>query len=114
MKTSLRQILQAAGLAGALLMPVYAAVAEETNLWSFDVTPYLWVASVDVDTGRPPSTPPAVDRFDTKISAGASYRITKWCSATAGYRYLHEEYSRDRFTSNLDAHGVLVGVGFHF
>ncbi|MCJ7551361.1 MAG: hypothetical protein MUQ30_16935, partial [Anaerolineae bacterium] len=218
--------------------------------WSFDVNPYLWVAGVDAATSRPPSTLPAVDRFDTRISAGAmvaaqaryrsvgllldfawlqldtealhpgpafsavdlksdfihtttaltyrlplrgklqtdvlagarlwyvnedlefesgvlpgfefsgdetwvdpvigaelrydlstrwsllakgivggfgvsadtawevfggvSYRIADWCSATAGYRGLHEEYSRDHFTFDLDAQGFLVGFSLRF
>ncbi len=228
-------------------------MADATNLWSFDVVPYLWLASVELRTSLPdvpPSTPPDVDRFDTRISAGAmlaaqaryrsvgvfvdfawlrldtealdpgpsfsdiqlksdfihttaamtytlplkgqvhadvlagarlwhvsedlefktgllpgfntsadktwvdpvigadlrydlsrhwfvgakgnvggfdvsaqiawevfagcGYRFTDWCSASIGYRYLHEDYDRDRFTFNLDAHGVLVRVGFHF
>jgi len=41
--------------------------------WSFDVTPYLWVAGLDVETSLPdmPSAAPAsADRFDTKICAG--------------------------------------------
>ena len=45
---------------------------------------------------------------------GVSYRFTDWCSATLGYRFLHEDYNRDRSTFNLDAHGFLLGVGFHF
>ena len=45
---------------------------------------------------------------------GVGYRFTDWCSATLGYRYLHEEYDQDRFTFNLDAHGLLLGFGFHF
>ena len=48
-----------------------------------------------------------------EVFGGVSYRITDWCSATAGYRYLHEDYRRDRFAFNLDAHGMLVGFGFH-
>ena len=234
-----------ATLAGALATGTAAA-----GDWSFDATPYLWVAGLDLATSRPPSEPAGVDRFDTRISAGAmfagevryrsvglfvdcawlrlntaairpgplfsyvnlksdfihttcaltyrlplegklqvealagariwyvgnefssgagaipgvaaatdqawadplvgaevrydltrrwsldvkgtvggfgvgatiaweafggvSYRFTDWCSATLGYRYLHENYSRDRSTFNLDAHGFLLGMGFHF
>ncbi len=223
--------------------------ADDSDKWTFDVVPYLWAASLDVETSLP-STPPGVDRFDTRISAGAmfaaqaryrsvglfvdfawlrldtealnpgpafsavglksdfihvtaaltyrlpltgkfhaevlagarlwnvnedlvfqsgvlpgftssgdktwvdpvigaalsydlskrwfvagkgtvggfgvstdlawevfggvGYRFTDWCSATVGYRYLHEDYSRDGFSFNLDAHGFLVGFGFHF
>ena len=242
-----------AALTGALLGPAAAVAAEGSNLWSFDVVPYLWVAGADVETtlpSLPPTTPAGMDRFDTRISAGAmlaaqaryrsvglfvdfawlrldtealhpgpafsavnlksdfihttaaltyslplsgrfhadilagarlwnvnedlefksgvlpgfkssgdkmwvdpvigadlrydlsrhwfvtvkgtvggfgvssdiawevssgvGYRITRWCSATVGYRYLHEDYSRDRFAFNLDAHGMIVGFGFHF
>lgn len=49
-----------------------------------------------------------------EVFGGVSYRFTDWCSATAGYRYLHEDYSRDRFNFNLDAQGFLLGFGFHF
>lgn len=49
-----------------------------------------------------------------EVFAGVSYRFTRSCSATLGYRYLHEEYDRDRFALNLDAQGFLLGVGFHF
>jgi len=61
-------------LIGALLGPACAAVADATNHWSVDAVPYLWLASVDVRTSLPdlpPSTPSGVDRFDTRISAGA-------------------------------------------
>ena len=66
-----------AALTLALLLPTTSVVAEETNHWSFDVVPYLWVAGVDVQTSLqnpsslPPSTSPDVARFDTRISAGA-------------------------------------------
>jgi hypothetical protein len=49
-----------------------------------------------------------------EVFSGVGYRITDWCSVTAGYRYLHEDYDRDRFKFNLDAHGFLLGFGFHF
>ena len=41
--------------------------------WSFDVAPYLWVANVDLQTSLPtsPTSPAEVDRFATRISAGA-------------------------------------------
>src|SRR5262245_38097334 len=38
--------------------------------WSFDIKPYLWVASVNADTSLP-TTPTSVSHFDTKISAAA-------------------------------------------
>ncbi len=49
-----------------------------------------------------------------EVFAGVSYRFTDWCSATLGYRYLHEEYDRSGFAFNLDTHGFLLGFGFHF
>jgi opacity protein-like surface antigen len=49
-----------------------------------------------------------------EVFSGVGYRFNHWGSVTAGYRYLREEYDRDRFALNLDAHGLLVGVGFHF
>jgi hypothetical protein len=248
-----RKCLFIATLAGALPGSATAAMAEETNHWSFDVVPYLWVAGVDVEStlpSVPPSTPTGADRFDTRISAGAmlaaqaryrsfglfvdfdwlqlntvasqpgpvysavnlksdfiqttaaltyslpltgkfhaealagaqiwivnenlefttgllpgfttsgektwvdpvigadlrydlsrrwfvtakgtvggfgvssdiscdvfsgvGFHITDWCSTTIGYRYLHEEYNRNQFEFNMDAHGFLLGVGFHF
>jgi len=42
------------------------------------------------------------------------YRFNDWCSGILGYRYLHEKYDREGFALNLDAHGFLLGVGFHF
>ena len=240
-------------LAGALWCSAARSGAQETNRWSFDVVPYLWVAGIDLETSlpsTPPSADPGVDRFDTRISAGAmlaaqvrrgslglfvdfawlrldteglspgpaysavdlqsdfihataavSYqlplrgkfhaaalagarlwyvreelaatsgllpgfnasddktwvdplvgadlrydlgrgwslaakgtvggfgvsadfageiiagvgcRISDRCSVTAGYRYLHEEYDRSHFGFKLDAHGFLLGFGFHF
>jgi hypothetical protein len=49
-----------------------------------------------------------------EVFAGAGYRINDWCVATLGYRYLHEDYDRSQFSFNLDAHGFLLGFGFHF
>jgi opacity protein-like surface antigen len=48
------------------------------------------------------------------VFGGVGFHITDWCSATLGYRYLHEEYNRNQFEFNMDAHGFLLGVGFHF
>jgi len=61
-----------AAAAGCLLKAFSLAGAEE--VWSLDVTPYLWVASVDAEASLPsvpPSTPPEASRFDTRIAAGA-------------------------------------------
>jgi hypothetical protein len=49
-----------------------------------------------------------------EVFSGISYRITDACSVSLGYRYLHEEYSRDNFNLKLDANGFLLGLGFHF
>jgi len=49
-----------------------------------------------------------------EVFCGASYRFNDCCSITFGYRYLHEEYSRNGYALNLDMHGLLVGFGFHF
>lgn len=49
-----------------------------------------------------------------EVFAGVGFRITDWCSTTLGYRYLHEDYSRENFNFNLEAQGVLLGFGFHF
>ena len=60
-------------LLASALVPA-ALRAEETNHWSFDVAPYVWVAGIKVDTSLPdlpPSTPPEVSRFDTRITGGA-------------------------------------------
>ena len=61
-----------AAAAGCLLKAFSLARAEEIR--SLDVTPYLWVASVDAETSLPsvpPSTPPEASRFDIRIAAGA-------------------------------------------
>lgn len=47
--------------------------------WSFNVTPYIWVAAVRVETSldseppppTPPSGPSAPDRYETKLGGGA-------------------------------------------
>jgi hypothetical protein len=49
-----------------------------------------------------------------EVFVGATYRFTDWCSATAGYRYLYEDYSQDNYRLKLDAQGLLLGLGFHF
>lgn len=57
-------------LAAALILPATGAFAADTNQWSFSVSPYLWVATIDLTTSLP-SSPPGVDHFETRISAGA-------------------------------------------
>lgn len=71
------------------LLPLTLALAAlssraATNEWSFNAVPYLWVASVELDSSLPdqPPTGPGVERFDTKITAGAML------SAQARYRSL--------------------------
>jgi hypothetical protein len=44
-----------------------------TSDWSFEISPYLWVAGVKIDTTldvSPPTTPPSASRFETKLSGG--------------------------------------------
>ena len=63
--------LTAAGL--WLLLACFSAPAQEK--WSFDVTPYLWIAIPDVETSLPSvaqTTASGVDRdYDTRVSAAA-------------------------------------------
>jgi len=57
-------------LATALLPS--ALRAEQTNNWSFEVAPYLWVAFADTETSLPQAGAgtPSVQEFDTHISGG--------------------------------------------
>lgn len=48
------------------------------------------------------------------VFGGVGYQFNDWCMATLGYRYLHEDYSKDDFTFNAKAHGALLGVVFRF
>lgn len=50
------------------------AIAQDSTPFTFEVVPYLWVASPDIETqlpGTPPGVGSDVQRFDTKIAAGA-------------------------------------------
>src|SRR4051812_41580966 len=49
-----------------------------------------------------------------EVFSGIGYRFNDLCSATVGYRYLHEDYSKHDFALNMDIQGFLIGVGFHF
>ena len=49
-----------------------------------------------------------------EVMGGVSYQFNDSCSAAIGYRYLHEDYSHNRFYINTDIQGFIVGVGFHF
>ena len=51
-------------------------------------------------------------QFD--LFAGVGYQFTDWCMATIGYRYLHEEFSRNDFTLDAHLNGFLLGFAFHF
>ena len=71
MKRTIRRTMILAAWTCALTTGQMAVAGQD---WSFDVSPYLWVANVGIDTSLPatsPSTSPTVDRFDTRISAGA-------------------------------------------
>lgn len=48
------------------------------------------------------------------VFGGVGYQFTSWFSASIGYRYLHEDYNQDNFLMNVNVHGFLVGLGFHF
>jgi len=61
----------AAALWAPLLWLLTAGLpASAEDNWSFDVTPYLWVASVDAETSVPQAPSSASSEFDTSISAG--------------------------------------------
>lgn len=49
-----------------------------------------------------------------EVMAGLVYRFGTHWSATLGYRYLHEEYSRQRFTYFTDVSGAVFGASFGF
>jgi hypothetical protein len=65
-------LLLASGPEVALAQPAVAAAPPSD--WSFGLSPYIWVAGVEVKTSLdrvPPATPPEATRFDTKITGGA-------------------------------------------
>lgn len=45
--------------------------------------------------------------------AGVGYRVNDRFSATAGYRYLHEDFANRDFSLDATFQGVLVGASFH-
>jgi len=55
-----------------------------------------------------------VSDLSWEAMGGVSYRFSNCCSGAFGYRYLHEDYSRKRFTLNTDIQGFIAGVMFHF
>ena len=50
----------------------------------------------------------------TDAVAGGGYQFNDCCSVMLGYRYLHEDFAKRRFTWDLSAQGFLLGVNFHF
>jgi opacity protein-like surface antigen len=48
------------------------------------------------------------------VFGGVGYQFTSWCSATLGYRYVHEDFENNGFLMNANVQGFLLGVGFHF
>lgn len=69
----LRNIQFAGAIAGAMCFAarVQAANQPEGN-WSFEVSPYLWVADVGIETSLAGSpSGPGVERFETRLTAGA-------------------------------------------
>ena len=94
-------------LATALTSVRVMAGSTETNDWSFDVAPYLWVASIAVDTRLPdvpPSTPPSDPRFATRISAGAMF--------AAQARYRSVGLAVDFAWLRLDTEALNPGLAF--
>ncbi len=60
-------------LGGVLLLPLAGRSEDSPSDWSFAVSPYLWVAGIELETSLPavPPSTPTVDQFDTRICAGA-------------------------------------------
>lgn len=70
MKYSPASLLRACAILLPALLGGRLAGADE---WRFSVAPYLWVASLEVDSSLPdlpPATPPEVERFETKLTGG--------------------------------------------
>ena len=98
------------------LLPAFKADGE--NTWvdpivgadlSYDLSPkWSVIAKGTVGGLEGPSD------LSWEAMGGMSYRFSDWCSGAFGYRYLHEDYSRDRFNFNTDIQGFIVGIGFHF
>jgi opacity protein-like surface antigen len=121
MRTKRNQNLHAAALVGALLFSASAARAEETNLWSFDLVPYVWVANLNVSTSVPDvqsSTKSSLGggtEFDTRITGGAMV------AAAARYRSVGLLVDFAWLRLNTDAlspgplysHGELTSDFFH-
>jgi hypothetical protein len=66
--------LLSATLISVLMLSATRTGASETSFWSFEVTPYLWLAGIQTDTSLPdvpPTTPPETTRFETRIAGGA-------------------------------------------
>jgi outer membrane receptor protein involved in Fe transport len=74
---------------------------ELTKRWSLDARGMIGGFGVSADLAA-------------EVFAGVTYHATDWFSATAGYRYLYEDYSRNHYSMNLDAQGFLLGFGFRF
>ena len=58
----------------ALLARAQGPASAPASDWSFSVSPYIWIAGLEIDTTldrSPPSTPPEASRFETKITGGA-------------------------------------------
>ena len=49
-----------------------------------------------------------------EIMGGVAYRFGKVWSGVVGYRFLHEEYAKRRFTYFTDVSGFVLGVSFRF
>ncbi|HET7535236.1 MAG TPA: hypothetical protein VFJ90_02195 [Candidatus Didemnitutus sp.] len=59
----------------------------------------------------------AVGNYDSngwEAMGGVAYKFGPSWSATLGYRYLHEEYKRERFAYFTDVSGVVLGASWQF
>ena len=76
MRRFCKHLTQVGGVTGFIAFALVGAGAEPGAAerdWSFEVAPYLWVAGIELETSLPnlPPSTPNVDRFDTRIRAGA-------------------------------------------
>ena len=120
MKTTRRQSLLAAALAGVLLVPATAAVADETNHWRFDSSLNLFLAGLsgDVTTRGVPAHVDAgfSDIFD-HLEFGAAGRFTvgydRWFLSTE-VSYMRLGASTDAASVNLEQWLVEPSLGYRF
>jgi opacity protein-like surface antigen len=78
MKRIAPSVLFGVALSVSLVLPARAqppaTATTPVSDWSFNISPYIWIAGVEVETTldrSPPTTPPSASRFETKITGGA-------------------------------------------